>query len=417
MRSSAHIQWCATALRRCLSLVPPSGLQIDIFVTNLKTLEHERKNPAPEVKRISAIMDSAYAPVALDDDNPLLPPAPRYSRHGSDSRSSSVMSLNSANSSVESFVDLNPITEEYGDEDLQNVDVGAPANFTIDLTNFEGDDDAALPGEDQFSNKVRKRGKILREKTRKAKKALAAKEQRERTAQTEGHQMALSDPDRSRRHSTDMSSPRSRPVSARFDADPRPSPLSSAMPTSLSPTQPAALSPPMRSSSPLPSSGRSRPSSISDPPVGFDSMGRKRMAAPSQFSPTTPPATGHSRPASISEISGGAPDSMGHRRIRSSSPFRPDSPSGFYDAGHRVSGSDWDVESGHNLVSKSEYPPYDGLKLEVEDNELEDVNVVSECARPGKPKMERIFADEVENSEGSVIVGCQWSSVQFCVLC
>jgi hypothetical protein len=47
------------------------------------------------------------------------------------------------------------------------------------------------------------------------------------------------------------------------------------------------------------------------------------------------------------------------------------------------------------------------LKLEVEDNELEDVHFVSECARPGKPKIDRILADEVEKSTGSVIVGCK----------
>jgi hypothetical protein len=69
-------------------------------------------------------------------------------------------------------------------------------------------------------------------------------------------------------------------------------------------------------------------------------------------------------------------------------------------------GVDWDAESGRHLVARPERTPSMELRLELEDNELDDVHFVSECARPGKPKIDRILADEVEKSSGSVIVGC-----------
>ncbi|KAG8692860.1 hypothetical protein FRC08_009488, partial [Ceratobasidium sp. 394] len=44
--------------------------------------------------------------------------------------------------------------------------------------------------------------------------------------------------------------------------------------------------------------------------------------------------------------------------------------------------------------------------LEMDEDEADDVGVVAEMARPGKPKLPRILADEVERAGGEIIVAC-----------
>jgi hypothetical protein len=185
------------------------------------------------------------------------------------------------------------------------------------LTNFEGDDDDALPGEESFSRKVRKQGKIARAKTRKALKAAGG-----RRVSYPRHGRSDSE------QSTDTVMGPTRPISGHFEVD-----------------------------------------------VGHHSD-------PESSSPRSPPVRpGHARsPSSLSTME----------------PLRPGS----------ATGKDWDAMSGHSLMSQPDTGPEGGLRHEVEDDELTDVNIVSECARPGKPKLERILADEVEHSQGSTIVGC-----------
>ena len=50
----------------------------------------------------------------------------------------------------------------------------------------------------------------------------------------------------------------------------------------------------------------------------------------------------------------------------------------------------------------------EGPRLLVGSEELRDVARVSEFARPGKPRIDRILADEVEKSRGSVVVACEY---------
>src|SRR3984957_6147088 len=317
----AHLQWCASTLRRCLSLVPPPALQIDIFITNFKTLEHERVYPTPAAPRpVTPSVPTDYAPVAVEDSDQLLPPVPRFARQ----RSNSVTSLPSANSSVESFVDMNPVTEHFGDhfDEEQNIgDVEDRENFTLDLTNFEGDDDDALPGEESFSRRVRRQGKIARAKTRKALKAAGG-----RRVSYARHGRSDSE------QSTDTVMGPTRPMSGHFEVD------------------------------------------------------VEHHSDPESSSPRSPQVDRQARPGHVR-----APSSLSTME-----PLRPGS----------AMGKDWDAMSGHSLMSQPDTGPEGGLRHEVEDDELTDVNIVSECARPGKPKLERILADEVEHSQGSTIVGC-----------
>ena len=43
----------------------------------------------------------------------------------------------------------------------------------------------------------------------------------------------------------------------------------------------------------------------------------------------------------------------------------------------------------------------------MDEQEAVDVNVVSEHARLGKPKLDKLIADEVQVSKGAVVVACQ----------
>jgi len=46
------------------------------------------------------------------------------------------------------------------------------------------------------------------------------------------------------------------------------------------------------------------------------------------------------------------------------------------------------------------------LPFEMAEQEAIDVNVVSEHARPGKPKLDKVIADEVQASKGAIVVAC-----------
>jgi hypothetical protein len=46
------------------------------------------------------------------------------------------------------------------------------------------------------------------------------------------------------------------------------------------------------------------------------------------------------------------------------------------------------------------------VQFDISEEEVLDMNVVAEHTRPGKPKLDRILADEVERSQGPVMVAC-----------
>ena len=47
-------------------------------------------------------------------------------------------------------------------------------------------------------------------------------------------------------------------------------------------------------------------------------------------------------------------------------------------------------------------PPF-----EMDEQEAANVDVISEHARPGKPKLDRVIADEMRASKGAIVVACQ----------
>jgi len=361
VREFGHIQWCASIIRRCMAMIPSPGLDVDIFVTNFK--------PSSKLGPTTALPSSplSYSP---DQAVHLVPPTPKRTRKKRE-RSDSTSSADS-DSSADSCVDLNPFTSEYGDEeagDIGNVPVDVRENYTLDLTNFDGDDEVALPGEAALNRRVMTIGKARRAKSRKVLgNRRAAKEDREQVANgrrhhykrhsraesvqsTEGLLAAASPPAKSHRHhrsSSGFEHDLGNPVSIDSESPHRfpNTPLSS---FPISPSH-APLSPPSRSPSPQPTlPTASHGSSLS-------------LTIPSVYSRHESNGGDISRPASV----------LSHN---------------------------WDTLEDASMHG-------DQLRLEVKEQEMRDVAVVSEQARPGKPKIHRILQDEVQRARGSVVVAC-----------
>lgn len=351
VREFSHIQWCASVIRRCMAMIPEPGLRVDIFVTNAKS--------APDLRPPPQLSAPSQQPKGASTEF-LAPPTPQYAkqgraRSGSTSSTSSVESQDDA-ASVNEYVDLSYYTGEYVDEETFSAGEFGDINV-VDLTNFDGDDDTVLPGEAQFSKRVKKEGKVRRRQSRKMNNAKLAKLQLEDKATEE----------RRSRHRDNRASASS--------TDRLLSPI-------LSPASPV--------------SNKRASAASSHYSLGYADMGNGPSAASSSatvldnvHSPVSPgpfPPSRSSSPASGVRFQ----DGKGGARGRS---------------------ADWDAQTTHGSIYAMMPTVGTGshgetVKLEVDAQEIRDIGFVSEHAWPGRPKLERILADEVEASKGSVIVGC-----------
>lgn len=358
VREFAHIQWCATVIRRCMDMVPPPGLEINIFVTNFKSIPDKRRSQ----------IDIPYNPIESEG---LVPPTPGYVRP-THSRSSSADSTTSLDGLK--YVDLDYFTGEYGDELGVHSDVDRE-NYILDLTNFDGDNDTRLPGEDAINRRVMKDGKLRRAKTREA--ARAAKKAFEEGATDDVNR------DESRGRSGYKTHKRGQPsadslmpqvphgrrsrLSSEID-------LRSTLDVSPERTEPYwtqynVQSPPSRRVSQV-----SRPGSY----LEADGLNLSRAPSPSRR------VSQVSRPGSYLEAEG-------LNLSRAPSPFKELDPNS-------------DAYSVRGLVERDMISGE--IRLDVDKQEMKDVSVVAEHARPGKPKLDRIIADEVLQARGPIIVAC-----------
>ncbi|KAH7914687.1 hypothetical protein BJ138DRAFT_999553 [Hygrophoropsis aurantiaca] len=342
IREYSHLHWCASIIHKCLTMVPASMLQVDIYVTNFKPIAKTLAVPPPR-------QNISFDP---DQPAPLTPPHPSFARDGhAHSRNNSAESVDSYDSSVESDVDLSYYTGEYDDEQPSTEDIGQRHdNHLLELTNFDGDDDTAMPGEEYVRRKVKKEGKLRRALSRRVDKAATAKKEldiksvhldvRPRARPISGMSLLSA-------HSTDRLLPLS--------------PLSDHLhPATYSPETISPMSASTNGDIPWrrPRSGHFPPlaNETSVTPMMLPSMLRGAVSASQQSSSTWEGKTevGISRGISLPEI-----------------------------------------ELSRNLA-----------KLDLDDKETADVNAIAELARAGKPRLDRILADEVERSKGSVVVAC-----------
>jgi hypothetical protein len=299
--------------------------------------------PSVSLAALAAAPEKPYSQGGAADSEVFLPPQPKYARSGLASRSSSVDSTDSMSmhSGESGYVDLSEQVPEYGDEERDPNDPEmATQNYVLDLTNFEGDDDAAIPGEDMFNRRIMKTGKARRRKTRKAAKAESARrdlQERAGSGETRGR------PGFQHSHSS----------SGDF------------------------LTP-----------GAAHERRYSASTIDSDMLPISRPGS----RPPSPPGDTASIASHATYVGGE------HRKSYSEDMVRAPSP-----AFAKEFGLSNDQESLRSLVVDAE----DTVKLEVDDRELHDVSVVSEHARAGRPKFDKILAAEMEIATGSIIVACE----------
>ncbi|KAG8847443.1 hypothetical protein FRB91_011760, partial [Serendipita sp. 411] len=376
VREFSHIQWCATVIRRCMEMVPSSALQVDIFVSNADITTY-KSNPN---------RNSVLTEAGLDE---LAPPSAQFMRRPRTQSNSSVDSLVSANSALNSMVDVSYMQQSgssYGGMDYYHSNELGHESHVLDFTNFDGEDDTRVPGEAKMSKRVQKEGKIRRAKSRRVAAAGAAKVDLEARS----------------RHGA---APTGRP-------DAQMPQIARAAPPS--PTNPSAG---------LPQGAYSPISATQTSPVSYDARyvtsAADQYRSPDAFlSPTDLAAQRRWSAASLSAMRGPSPrpsSPHGHdgHHMNAGNPNRF-SVASMGDLGaHAISPSPGPgAESMHRLVMgdrpdsvvESILDSY--VRLEIDDQELDDLHVVAEMARPGKPKLERVLADEVGRARGAVAVAC-----------
>lgn len=311
-------------------------MQIDIFVTKFKPIAAPLEKPFLQVPQRPRF---ASDPVPFED---LQPPLPSFARGGISSHLFESSESLDSQDSYQSDVDLTYYTGE-SEGPIPPDDVGlAHESHILELTNFDGDNDTALPGENNLSRKVKKEGNHRRAQSRRVGTALAAKKELEERTVWLTNPGGLGGI---------VNRPPATPAISRQSMDrPVPFPIYASSDnkwpeisvdtTYVSPQSPT----------------RSRRQSIY-PESTFSCGGHtpvdRKVAASSLYSTTT---WGSSRAL----LSSSAPDGS-----------------------------------------------LDLIELDISEEEAQDINVVAEYARPGKPKLDRILADEVEQSKGSVVVACK----------
>ncbi|KAI5123356.1 hypothetical protein M0805_001777 [Coniferiporia weirii] len=352
VREYAHIQWCAAAIRRCLQIVPTDALEINIFVTNFRP---------PKELQAHALGGPDFAMGArpgfgASESGLLQPPTRRFTtKAGAGLKTRRRASLALSDDSHMSDVSVDSIVDMYYlglEDDMSGADGeghgGAPGGrgvdaegagalghetHVLDYTNFDGDDDTPLPGENRLSRRIIKESKLRRGRSRREERAFAAK-------------MELAD--------------RVAAANAREAAGNARSPQTDDM---YSPVSAG------------PSSSR-RASTLSTEPLLSTYPSARGGSASLSISPISPP------PVSPLTLSALSPGGLSNASLEPTVRWAAE-PSIRGDTG----------ESG-------------GTSLALDTQEVHDLQVVSEWARPGKPKLGRILADEVEASKGRVAVAC-----------
>lgn len=292
-------------------MVPSPGLDVQVFVTNYK--------PSPGKGPTTTLESEPF--IYNPSRDILLPPSPQFARHPIQ-RDISASSIDS----TENFINSSPTTQ-FEDQWMPDI---LSEDDTLNLTDFEGDYEITLPGEDLLNQQVKTTGKARRAASRKRRKQLPVREGENCTS-----------PEPRTYHY--------RRVHSRHGSE---DPLLGG----------------------------------SDPEVCL-SLPQKR---------TTPPTAKHATETLTAVIDKHA-IKIEYPPLVVSHPF----PRAFQHLGARTGNGEIPLTS-HQL----EHQP----RLDVEEQELNDVLVVSEYARPGKPRIHRIVGDEVRGAEGSVIVACQYSS-------
>ncbi|EST05457.2 Ferric reductase transmembrane component-like domain protein [Kalmanozyma brasiliensis GHG001] len=142
VREFSHLQWVAAALRRCIEMVPPEQLQVDLYVTHFN-----HHSALPQGPRSGSAGGRSHTFSTYKSD------VNEYSHHGAPGSISGTTSSADVYSNAARFTE-GPEQEEY--------DITA-----YDLTHFDGEDQSAPTAvEEEMNKRIRNEGKLRRAKTR-----------------------------------------------------------------------------------------------------------------------------------------------------------------------------------------------------------------------------------------------------------
>lgn len=288
-------------------------------------------------------------PLEMGDQETLLPPVPRLS--GRDHSADLIPSDDDNDFLDDSYRTGGAASQHDGD-----VEVALEDAESDDLVTFEGDEDVELLGESTFNKRVKRESKVRRARSKKLLLNSVA-ESRKKASETGGTNISAPTKSKTLRSTTDSPELGSEPESKHC--------------------------PPASSSR---NSGgyhcRGRKGYIPSPLGSVDDGGHELAPhAPAQPSPIHHRAgTGYS---SLSkdphENIAMSPSSAGLAPVRNHS---------------------------NDIIEPAGTA---GFRLQMNEYEERDVMVVSEYARPGRPKLERIMREEVYAADGPAVVACEWS--------
>lgn len=153
----AHLSWVAPTLRRCLDMLDPSRLQIDLFVSR----DAPRPPRRSRRQQSSSHFQQPY-PSTADD---FAPPQAPFARQARPQSSQSLDSDMSDFSDAED--DAGASSTAPSNVYTQNPEYEEQIDSVTDLVLFDGEDDERTAGEVEMSSKVRSAGKIRRALSRK----------------------------------------------------------------------------------------------------------------------------------------------------------------------------------------------------------------------------------------------------------
>ncbi len=329
----------------------------------------------PQPSRVS------FAPPPSKDKDELEPPRPGFAVNSRPvSRASSFESEDSAD---DSDVDLSYYTGNVQEDG----ELGHEEDI-LDLTNFEGDNDTRMPGEAQFNLSVKQEGRSRRATSRRISTAFFAKQELL-------HRASQMDFDGASRSSVQLVNKRATLPPIDTDASPAAQQANGDGPSSQRPSVDIASVRP----------SDSRRGSIQGSPWTPSPL------TPNSAAPLISPESSSNGLPSAHTRNVSAPISLNQKRFSALSerslmqtPITPATPR----STSRL--SQWtDTDSFAALVPRGDVEAVrEQLRLDLCETEVEDVAIVAEHARPGKPKLERILADEVERAKGALAVACEF---------
>ncbi|PWN28177.1 hypothetical protein BDZ90DRAFT_251857 [Jaminaea rosea] len=348
LREYSHLQWVSSALRRCIEMVPPEQLQVDLYVTHINNQ------------------------VAL---------GARMAGHGARptlaSRPSSFMGMNTAPASRPTTAEEWQTTDPGQGWQTSGGDVVAPASGPQrlmeggeaddldigfnDLTEFDGEDQAGLPSaaEQAINSRIQQEGKLRRANTRKATLKRSKKQAGEKQGQPQ--------------QGTQEDAMRVAAQRAMFDGQ-----IQATIPTSDRSYEPSPHRPPM-----------SRPGTANALGVPGSSAGLSGASTPLSWEAENARPDQHWRQPSYAG-SVFAQSSLNHSSANLISSSHD--PSSYSNEHGAPAGPD-----------RSEYAGLDD-PIDLDAEEDLDLRLIAELAQPGHPRLDRLIANEVQRASGRVMV-------------